>query len=596
MNRRKRRPWRAWVLALALTAASVPTAAAMTLGASRPKPDGEKVERVYEVRLDAVTIGPGEERSYLTVSSSLADDPLAQNYYPGELTVELTGPITVAAGGRLNIGKLAVGGPEASPILRGELPPEGLIRVEAGGVLWLNGVTPELVGGGIAIVQEPGALVELWDTPIGEELCQWSGPVADNRYAPKVELALARGDKLTAEHLPKKGRVWRSERGRSRYLFLPMEWDLSPCQGQTEGEATISGRYLDEDGTPLPALEPVEARVRWYPPEEIVLTESSWMGSTAASARLGYRALPEEATELWGELSRDGGESWERWDECDFDATGDHLTCTFLLSDAVPRQYRLAATDEAGSQFWRSEAVELPEEESDDQGGNRGGSTDPLPPSREPEPVEEDDPAATPAPSPTPSAEPTPIPAPESRETPLSPAEPTPEPTALPLPEEVAVQEVTLPPPPLAPEPVPSAVPETEAPIAVPAPTETPAKPEAAVKPLAAGESGPKPAAAPTATPSKPTAVPAATSPEAAAAPTETPSKPTAAPTASPEPTSAPTPSPSEPSPTPRAEGSAPEAPRGSPPALQAALVLAGLGLCAAVGAAVACLGNHKRR
>lgn len=594
MNRRKRRPWRAWVLALALTAASVPTAAAMTLGASRPKPDGEKVERVYEVCLDAVTIGPGEERSYLTVSSDLADDPLAQDYYPGELTVELTGPITVAAGGKLNIGKLAVGGPEASPILRGELPPEGLIRVEAGGALWLNGVTPELVGGGIAIVQEPGALVELWDTPIGEELCQWSGPVADNRYAPKVELALARGDKLTAEHLPKKGRVWRSERGRSRYLFLPMEWDLSPCQGQTEGEATISGRYLDEDGTPLPALEPVEARVRWYPPEEIVLTESSWMGSTAASARLGYRALPEEATELWGELSRDGGESWERWEECDFDATGDHLTCTFLLSDAVPRQYRLAATDEAGSQFWRSEAVELPKEESDDQGGNRGGSTDPLPPSREPEPVEEDDPAATPAPSPTPSAEPTPIPAPESRETP--PAEPTPEPTALPLPEEVAVQEVTLPPPPLAPEPVPSAVPETEAPAAVPAPTETPAKPEAAVKPLAAGESGPKPAAAPTATPSKPTAVPAATSPEPAAAPTETPSKPTAAPTASPEPTSAPAETPSEPSPTPRAEGSAPEAPRGSPPALQAALVLAGLGLCAAVGAAVAWLGNHKRR
>lgn len=585
----KKRLW-AWALALALTVLNPQTAGAMTLNTSKPEPGQGSAERAYEVSLDTVTVGAGERYDYLTVDPSFSGDPLAQDYCPGELTVELTGPVTVAAGGVLSIGKLAVGGSEPSPVLRGELSPEGLIRVEAGGVLWLNGVTPELSGSGLAIVQEPGAVVEIYDTPLEEELCRWGGAVADNRYAIGVETALAQGDPLTAERLPSEGRVWLNERGRSEYLRLPMEWDVTPCQGQTGGEAAVFGTYLGMDGQPIPALLPVEARVRWYTPEEIVLTEKSWLGNTAATARLGYRPLPKAATEIWGELSRDGGKSWERWESCGFDESDGHLTCTFSLSDAVPRQYRLTATDEEGSRFWRSEAVLLPKEETDDQGGNRGGSTDPVPPSREPAPVEEDDgpeedwepgPASEPAAAetafPLPTPEPTqarlpgpePTPGPVSTETFDRPPEPeiTPPSAA----EELAVLEVTFspePPPPLAPEPVPLSMPapEAAAPVAEPLPTEGPSQPPAGAVPAAVRES---------ASPRKP-------GPGASPAPRKRAEGPT--PTAAPVSVAAMAP----------AEGA--EAPRALSPALQAGLVLAGLGACALVGVSVAHGGLFRKK
>lgn len=448
MKRQKKRWW-AWILALTLATVNTETAGALVLNAQQPKPGQEAGERVYEVNLDTVTIAAGEERSYLTINPSLADNPYAKDYYPGELTVEFTGPVTVAAGGVLSIGRLTVGGPEPSPVLRGELSPEGLIRVEAGGVLWLNGVTPEFSGSGLAIVQEPGAIVEILDTSLNEELCRWGGAVADNRYAAKEEIALVQGEPLEASLLPAEGRVWRNEKGKSEYCRLPMEWDTSAIGEQTEGTAVVPGTYLDAGGQSIPALLPVEAYLRWYAPEEIILTETSWMGSSAATARLGYQPLPEEAEEIWGELSRDGGKTWEHWEDCYFDDDNGYLSCIFVLSDATPRQYRLVATDWEEKRIWRSEAVSLPEEsDQDDSGGNRGGSTDPAPPSREPEPYEEDPentdewepaPAQTPRPTPAPpqilppAVMPAPTPEPSQALPPADIPAPTPEPVAAPL-------------------------------------------------------------------------------------------------------------------------------------------------------------------
>lgn len=575
MDRRKKKRLTVWALALAFALYSAQPAAAMILHAPRPEPGQETAgERVYEVSLDVVTVAAGEERSYLTVDPAMADNPLAQDYYPGELTVEFTGQVTVAAGGVLSIGKLAVGGPEPSPVLRGELSPEGMIRVEAGGILWLNGVTLELSGGGLAIVQEPGAIVEIYNTPLEEELCRWGGAMADNRYAAPVEVALVQGETLKEGSLPKEGRVWLNEKGRSKYCRLPMEWDISSCERQTEGEATVSGTYLDEDGLPLPALLPVEAHLRWYTPEEIVLTEKSWMGNTAAEARLGYQALPEEAAEIWGELSQDGGKSWERWERCYFDESNGHLTCTFVLSDATPRQYRLAAADWEGSRGWRSEAVTLPEEsDPDDSGGNRGGSTDPVPPSREPEPVDDrsdDDGEAEPAPKPSP--------APGGVETTVPQPSPPSEIAPSPAPERTELPEVTFtpePPPPLAPEPV--------APVVEPVPTEAadpPPPAPATVKPAQTDAPAHSPAV---------TAVPAP-SPSIGPSPT---SGVSSAPRKQAE-----TPAPAvEPVPT---ETAAPaeehEAPGALPSALQAALAAVGLGVCAAVGAAVARGGPFRKK
>lgn len=571
MKRLKKRWW-AWVLALALTAVNTETAGALVLNAQPPKPGQEAGERVYAVSLDTVTIAAGEERSYLTIDPAMADHPYAKDYYPGELTVEFTGPVTVAAGGVLSIGKIAVGGSEPSPILRGELSPEGVIRVEAGGVLWLNGVTPEFSGSGLAIVQEPGAMVEILDTSLNEDLCQWGGAVVDNRYAARVEIALAQGEPLEESRLPKEGKAWLNEKGKVEYRLLPMEWDTSAIGEQTGGTAVVPGTYLDEEGRPIPALLPVEAHLRWYAPEEIVLTETSWMGNSAATARLGYQPLPEEAEELWGELSRDGGKTWERWENCYFDDDNGYLNCTFVLSDASPRQYRLAATDWEGKQIWRSEAVTLPKEsDQDDSGGNRGGSTDPAPPSREPEPyddenpenTDEGEPAQTPRPTPAPSlilppeVMPVPTPVPSLILPPAATPAPTPEPVAVPMPMEAPRQ-----------RPEPSERPEPFS-LPIPEPSIAPVR-EKTVAVLAMNRPTPPPTAAPSVAEEPVTAAPSTVE-----EPVTTP-KVTA--TSNPSPTLAPL----------SAEPVvAAEETRQEPalaPGLQALLVAAGLALCALVG------------
>lgn len=597
MKRRDRKGLTVFLLTMALTIAGVFPVGALTLDPPQPDQEQEAEERAYEVELEGFTVEAGECVTYETVGSEALSEPRDGNY-PGELTVTISGPVTVRSGGRLAIGRYAVDGPEASPVLRGELSSEGLIRVEAGGELWINGVTMELSGEGLAIVQEPGALIEIFDTPL-EGLCQWSGPVVDNRYASQVEVSLAQGTALTEESLPLEGKVWYNERGRSEYRPLPMEWDLTSCEGQTEGEATVSGAYLDEEGEPLSTMVPVEAAVRWYTPEEIVLVNHSWMGSTVATAQLYYLPPSDEAAEYWGELSRDGGETWERWGECLFDEDeGDHC-CIFVLSDSTPRQYRVAAADGDGGRFWRSRAVTLPETaaEDDDPGGNRGGSTDPAPPSREPEPVQDDDddwePAFTPKPKPTSEPNPTPEPEPTPEPT-LAPAltplptsipepalTPVPTPAVLPSPS-AAVLPVETPEPAAVPEPVsdvlPELVPEREVPAAMappvdpPVPAETPAQPS-------------EPAPEPAPTPEPEPALVRETAPAASV------------PSATPEPIQTPVPKVERISPEPPTPEASPEnRPESMPAALQLLLGAAGLGVCALVGVAAAHGGVFRKK
>ena len=577
-----RKNWKNRLIAgLCLLALMTVPASALILGPPPPAEEGEPQEpEKYVVTLEGGRIPAGEEWTYQTVGASLAGNPLAEDYYPGELTLELEGPIIVENGGRLIIGKMAVGGPEASPILRGELLPEGLIRVETGGVLWLNGVTLDLEGEGLAIVQEPGAVVEIFDVSLEEELCQWSGPVVDNRYASAVEVPLVQGELLAEEDLPREKKVWRNDQGKSEYLILSLEWDTNSCREQTEGEATVSGTYLDEDGQPLPALLPVEADLCWYGPEEMVVIDSVWTGSTVAVAKLQYTP-PEEAEEFWGEISEDGGKIWKRWENCDWDKVDGRFFCSFAMPDDTPRQYRLRATDWSGERIWLSRGVTLPEGDASDQGGNRGGSTDPAPPSREPEPDdwEPEEPKPTPKPKPTPRPTPTPAPTlaptPVPTPTPVPAPTPSPEPEAQPVPGETPEPEETLPP---LPTPLPeiTASPEPETALSIePSPLPEPQEtvPAAVVVPIAAETlppAAPAPIAVPEPTPSQ--------EGEPAPTPASTPEKQEETP-----------PSTADPAPPETAPPTAAEPDRtGLSPALQTLLAVAGLGACAVVGVAAA--------
>lgn len=104
------------------------------------------------------TIGEGETLAFTTVDAKFADSPyLTEGMYPGELTVQLQGTIVVEAGGCLSIGPLAVGGPEASPVISATLSQDApRIIVRAGGQLELTSVELELEGQGPFIQQEEG--------------------------------------------------------------------------------------------------------------------------------------------------------------------------------------------------------------------------------------------------------------------------------------------------------------------------------------------------------------------------------------------------------------------------------------------------------
>lgn len=364
---------------------------------------------------DGLVVEAGECVDYQTISASLSSQPIG-GYYPGELTIETGGQIVVKAGGSLSIGKFAIYGPESSPVLRGTLREDGLIRVEAGGRLTLNGVTLEMEGHGLAIVQEDGGMVDIYDTDL-TGIVQWGAPVVDNTYKQLKDIWLETGTLLTEDLLPTENRVWLTEAGVERLVMLPIRWTFP--KETADDEITLTGVYLDANGEVLLSAAPLTLTVHWYTPETIMITDTAWFGSKISSVRLYVNLLPEDA-EIWPEYSEDEGASWTRLDTYDIDAA--ELCCIIVPPDSTPRLYRLAAENWDGTRHWVSDSVLLPESdtESEDQGGNRGGSTTPAPPDREPTPPEDSADAnapddSTPAPDDDPAFEyrrPDPVPAP----------------------------------------------------------------------------------------------------------------------------------------------------------------------------------------
>ena len=116
---------------------------------------GPQEPQSWTVSLESRVIGEGEHVALQTISSAFAGRPGAEAYYPGELTVELEGPIVVESGGSLTIGTLSIGSDQqASPVLSGTLGGEPLIVVKAGGSLSLCDVTLALAGEGFLVRQE----------------------------------------------------------------------------------------------------------------------------------------------------------------------------------------------------------------------------------------------------------------------------------------------------------------------------------------------------------------------------------------------------------------------------------------------------------
>lgn len=356
-------------------------------------PDGESEQpapekNVYEVSLGSRTIGNGEWLSYETVSPSLAGNPFAEAYYPGELTVEITGQIVVESGGSLVIGTMSEGDPsQTSPVIRGTLLQEGLIVVKAGGSLTLKTVTFDLSGEGLLIVQEPGGAVYLSDTQLDGAMIRWAPPMVDNTYQQPSDLWLEEGTALTEALLPETLKTNLQYQGAQQWIDIPIQWDLSVYGEQSSGELTITGCFLDGDGNVLASSRPLELTIHWYKPDKIVVTDAIWMGETAASAKLQVDVLPDMATDIWGEVSNDGGTTWQRWDDFQIRESDEVIACVFYLPDDTPRYFRICASFISRNyrQYWTSDNILLPEEEGDDSGGDRGGSITPIPPEREPE-------------------------------------------------------------------------------------------------------------------------------------------------------------------------------------------------------------------
>lgn len=343
---------------------------------------------VWKVSLpDGLVVEPGEDVSFLTVAPEMLPEP-ANGFYPGVVVIETGGQIVVKNGGSLSIGKLAVGSSEPGAVLRGVLEEDCLILVEPGGCLMLNGVTLDVAGEGVAVVQEDGGLLELYDTDL-TGLVRWGAPVVDNSNKQAKELWLEKGTQLTEELLPVAEEVPLFEQGRGRDVTLGIQWTLEDASGD---EITLEGIYLDENGEAVLSVRPLTATVRWYLPETLTISGVQWLGENAAIARLRYIPPSEEMTEIWGEVSVDGGSTWRRWEDCFFDEDQDYFFCTFILPDSEPRLYRIAAVGMDEGCRWVSEELLLPraDDNIEDTEGNRGGSVNPVSPEREPEPAEDE--------------------------------------------------------------------------------------------------------------------------------------------------------------------------------------------------------------
>lgn len=561
-----------WTLTLGLF--SAPACLALTL--EGPRPGGElPVAGAYHVTLDAQVIGRGEALSYETVPPK-PGVTVPEGLYPGELTVELAGQIVIEDGGCLAIGTMSHNDPsQKSPVLHGVLSPDGLIVVRGGGRLILRGVTlDELTGEGLLIVQEAGGSVEAHSTQLSDDLVRWGPPTVNNTWDQPRDLWLEEGTVLTEAMLPDTLDAYLEYRGVQSKATLSLKWDMDAHEDQTEGERALTGTFLDEDGEALASVRRLTLTVRWYKPDQLVITNTSWRGDTSAVAELRLKEIPEDAEDnVWGEISTDGGATWERWEDFTWQEEASGVSCLFHVTGSTPRHFRVRAADEWAHLYWVSEAVMLPKKETkpSDQGGNRGGSTAVVRPSRAPTPTSS--PTPTPEPTPTPTPAPTPIPT------------PTPTPRSEPAPAS-SVGHGILAPAGGMPYPYGSSVANGYAnvpPGSTASPVEDPT-PAPEVTPPAAGTATPVAPATPAPTPAvKPTPVLAAeTTPAATPAPSPTPT-PTPAPTPSPSPAPPVTPSPS-----PAAAGTQSPA-----PVLQVLLAAAGVAACALVGVLTA---RRKRK
>ena len=359
-------------------------------GAETEEPEAEP----YTVTLGSRIIGEGECLNYTTISPAFAGGGLMDGYYPGELTIQLTGTVVVEAGGSLSIGTLSIGGPEASPVVTGT----GQIIVKAGGSLRLTASVLEPQGDAPLIVQESGGSVEVQCMTVEEGIIQWSAPLVNNLYDSPDDLWLEVGTSLTEAQLPAVLNTALQKEGREEHVDVSLSWDLSKYDGRTQGEFVLSGEFLDENGQPLLSLLPLEMTVRWYTPGTLVVTEAKWKGSTVPTVQMTVQELPEDA-DVWGDVSTDGGATWSRWESEDVffivEIESEGWGCIFNLSDETPGLFRIVAETPSwfdGYACWRSTAFALgPPEDGKDSGGNRGGSTTPDPPEREPEPAERPD-------------------------------------------------------------------------------------------------------------------------------------------------------------------------------------------------------------
>ena len=334
--------------------------------------------------------------------------------------------IVVDSGGSLVIGTMSEGDPsQPSPVIRGTLLQEGLIVVKAGGSLTLKTVAFDLSGAGLLIVQEPGGSVYLADTQLNGDMVRWAPPMVDNTYQQPSDLWLEEGTVLTEALLPATLKTNLQYQGVQQWTDIPIRWDLSTYGEQSSGELTLTGCFLDGDGNVLASTRSLEIMIHWYKPDKIVVTDAVWMGETAASAKLQAEALPDMATDTWGEVSTDDGATWQRWEDFQIRESDEVTACVFYLPDNTPRHFRICASFISRNyrQYWASDSFLLPEEETDDSGGDRGGSITPIPPEREPEtpepapePQETLPPPETQEPDPVPETQ-QPNPTPETQET-----------------------------------------------------------------------------------------------------------------------------------------------------------------------------------
>ena len=410
-------------------------------------PDGETPEDsdapTYTVTLEAQTIATNTNLCYETVSPEFAGMVSPPDYYPGELTVEITGQIVIEAGGSLTIGTMSIGSEtEPSPVIRGSLQADGLLVVKPGGNLMLKDTALELSGEGLLIVQEPGASVTIQGMVLDEALASWGPPMVDNTFHQPEDQWFEEGTVLTEALLPRTLTTNLQYQGIPQYTEIALQWNLSEYGGQSSGEFVLAGRFVDEQGAELISFRPLTMTVHWYAPEELVVTDAVFMGDTAASAKLELKELPKKATQIggdvWGEISSDN-ETWTRWEDFQVRQSDEMIACVFHLPDNTPRYFRVCASNDRWNLYWRSDSFLLPSDDTDDSGGDRGGVISPISPTREPEPIvpipaQTPTPAPLPTPTPLPTTEPTPTPPPAQTSTPIPAPTSTPTPAATPAP------------------------------------------------------------------------------------------------------------------------------------------------------------------